>query len=83
MLNSRATTKEARLVTSYVPFAVLVSDPDTNSLALTVTAVPLDDPAVMYPAVLVTDGVTLIEWLLTVPFVAEAVAEPLATEALA
>ena len=35
------TTNEARFVTSYVPFAVLVSLPETSSLADTVTAVPV------------------------------------------
>ena len=60
-----------------------VCEPLTSSEADTVTAVPFADPAVMYPAVLVTEGVTVTEWLDTVPLVAEAVAEPLATLAVA
>ena len=54
-------TISARLVTSYVPFYVFVSLPLANSLADTVTAVPLFVPPEIYPAVLVTDGVTVTE----------------------
>ena len=64
-----------------MPFAVFVSEPDTSSEAETVTAVPLDVPAVTYPAVRVTDGVTVTEWFETVPLVADAVAPPAATDA--
>lgn len=78
------TTNSARFVTSYVPFAVLVSLPLTSSLALTVTAVPVFVEPVIHPVVLVTDGVTETEWLLTVPFVADGVpAVPAATVAVA
>lgn len=51
------TTSSARLVTSYVPFSVLVSLPDTSSEADTVTAVPVLVLPVMYPEVFVTLGV--------------------------
>ena len=67
---STFTITEARLVTSYVLLVVIVCEPDTSSLADTVTAVPVFVLPVMYPVVLVTEGVTLILWLLTVPFVA-------------
>jgi hypothetical protein len=55
------TTSDARFVTSYVPFAVLVSLPLTSSLADTDTAVPVLVDPVIYPVVFVTDGVTLTE----------------------
>lgn len=57
------------------------SVPLTSSDALTVTAVPLAVPAVTYPAVLVTIGVTVMEWFDTVPLDALAVAPPVATVA--
>ena len=63
---------------------MIESVPLTNSLADTDTAVPLIVPPVIYPVVLVTDGVTDTEWLDTVPFVAVGVpAVPLATDLLA
>ena len=49
----------------FVPFSVISLLPLTSSEAVTVTAVPLDVPAVIYPAVLVTDGVTVIELFLS------------------
>jgi len=58
--------------------------PLANSEAVTVTAVPVLVLPVIHPVVLVTDGVTDTEWLLTVPLVAEGVpAVPDGTEALA
>ena len=64
-----------------MPLAVFVSLPDTSSDADTVTAVPVFVPPVIYPVVLVTDGVTVTEWLETVPLVAVGVpAVPLATD---
>ena len=44
--------------------------PLTNSEALTVTAVLVFVPPVIYPVVFVTDGVTDTAWLLTVPLLA-------------
>jgi hypothetical protein len=45
-------------------------EPLTSSDADTVTAVPLCVPPLMYPAELVTDGVTVRAWLLTADLVA-------------
>ena len=67
-----------------MPDADIVFVPLTNSDALTVTAVPVFVPPVMYPVVLVTDGVTLTLWFVTVPLVAVGVpVDPLATVLLA
>lgn len=44
-----------------VPFSVIDLVPLTNSFAKTVTAVPFALPALIQPAVRVTDGVTVIE----------------------
>ena len=46
------------------------SVPLTRSDADTVTAVPVFVPPLMYPVVLVTEGVTVTEWFVTAPFVA-------------
>ena len=68
--SSTRTTTSARFVTSYVLLAVSVCEPLTSSEAVTVTAVPFIVPPFMYPVVLVTFGVTVTEWFVTVPFVA-------------
>ena len=76
------TTTDARLVTSYVSLVVMVCDPETSSDAATLTAVPFIVDPVMNPVVLVTLGVTDIEWFDTDPFVAVGVpAVPLGMEA--
>jgi hypothetical protein len=63
-----------------VPFEVIDFVPLTSSDADTVTAVPVFDPPLIYPATFVTLGVTETEWLDTVPFVATGVPSvPLAT----
>ena len=68
-------------MTSFVPLDVIGSVPETNSDALTDTAVPVFVPPVMYPVVLVTEGVTETEWFETEPFDAVGVpAVPLATD---
>ena len=67
-----------------MPLLEIVSVPLTSSDADTDTAVPVFVPPLIYPAVFVTDGVTDIEWLDTVPFVAVGVPSvPLDTALLA
>jgi len=64
-----------------VPFSVIDFVPLSNSDTVTVIGVPLIVPPSIYPVVFVTLGVTVTEWLDTVPFVATGVpAVPLVTD---